>query len=96
MDKSVEAMLHQAHLRFQRNELRSSKVAFGDYSIIKTRKLVSPSRLPVSEIRGTRRERSVKERDVKCEAHWFGGPRPRYYEALFDTLEFMRDVRKWK
>jgi hypothetical protein len=94
--KRDEKILHDAHLRFQRNAKKDARVMIGDYCVLATLEHVSPSRLPVPTIRGEHfqpKPRIFKE-------HWLPkanssewNVRPNFMKAFEETLIFMADPR---
>lgn len=69
---SVDKMLHDAHLRYQRQQMKADVVD-----------------IPCSEVRGVRREMSLRERNVVWLPEWSTHLRPNFWKAYFDTLMYM-------
>jgi hypothetical protein len=79
IDNSVRRLLHDAHLRYQRDALRPASQTDVNYV----------SALAASEIRGVTRQLSRRELDMTFDPSWFTGLRPNFWKAYFDTLTFM-------
>ena len=81
--KAVERMMHDAHLRYQREALARAADASPKHN---------PHGLDCPEIRGVKRKRSKMELRVMSEApqaHWFTGLRPNFWKAYYETLLYM-------
>ena len=79
VDVFVQRIMHDAHLRYQRQQLAKDKASTG------------VNGLPCPEQRGCRREMSTTERRKRetFDLAWFTGLRQNFYKAYFDTLHYM-------
>lgn len=72
----VNGLMHDAHLRHQREQLKPADARLSDGS-----RLASP------EVRGVKRETSVSERKAhEWKPEWFSHLRPNFWKAYFETL----------
>ena len=76
----VDRLLHDAHLRYQRQQLAPAADALPCNNANAT---------PCPEVRGCRRAKGASERSSDAavfKPEWFTGLRPNFWKAYFDTL----------
>lgn len=75
----IERANHEAHLRFQRNVSRDSRILYGTYSDLKTRKLVFLS--PILPIPSNRGEHYEPKARPDFQNHWMPSSNPKAWNC---------------